>query len=196
MFSLQWPIINSRVFRTFEYIDRLASCCSRASARLLHALCPVTNTTTTTDSPHIQAQPRASSRSRPASSAACPARRAALSQTPVVVVVVAIRTLLQVQRCVHLPRPTIYYRPAIGHAYRACVVVGSLSRSSLARLASTGPSLPVFTHARRDLAPTSAWLATPGSPAAAPSPRTSISVLFAVATSRTLQLFARARNSV
>ena len=81
-----------------------------------------------TDSPHIQAQPRASSRSRPA----CPARRAALSQTPVVAVVVVAaaavanltpRAASPKVRSLPLPCPAFIAIPPLGtHAARVCVL--------------------------------------------------------------------------
>jgi len=84
-----------------------------------------------TDSPHIQAQPRASSRSRPAC-AACPARRAALTQTPVVAVVVVIaaavanptpRAASPKVRSLPLPCPAFIAIPPLGtHAARVCVL--------------------------------------------------------------------------
>ena len=149
---LSQPIINSRVFRTLLNISIVLPCSSpqysqAPCARLLHALCPVTtsttSTTTTTTSPHIHAQPRASSRSRPAS-VACPTRRALAHsrrcRCRCCCYCKPRRHTLQVQRCVHLLCLVLPYHRS-RHWARIPRVCCWRFRSSLARLASTGPTV-------------------------------------------------------
>ena len=105
-----------------------------------------------TDSPHIQTQPRASSRSRPAC-AACPARRAALTQTPVAAVVVVVtaavadptpRAASPKVRSLALPCPAFIAIPPLG-THTARVRVGSSVRCWPHAL---GINRLFFTHAR------------------------------------------------
>ena len=132
----------------FEYIDRLAlsvSSFTSSCARLLHALCPVTTptTTATTNSPHIQAQPRASSRSRALLDCLpCPTRRS-LSRCCCCCYCRKPNAARHCKSkgaftcfalpCLALPRPANWYF-AIGPAYRIQRVCWSLDSS---RLAST-----------------------------------------------------------
>jgi hypothetical protein len=159
--SLERPTVDLSSIRQSsgpsKYIDRLALTSSSTSscattARTLRR----NNHHSTIASPHIHAQPRASSRSRSQA-----ARRAAasLAESLSLLLSQTQHRTLQVQRCVHLPCPAII--PSSGTHTAHFPVCWRLA-SSLARSASTVSSSR--THAR-DLAPTSAWLASPESPA-------------------------------
>lgn len=102
------------------------------------------------------------------------------------------RHALRVQRCVHflcLALSYHYYHPAIGHAYCACALELPFVAGRV-----LGINRLFFTHARHaiSLQPPLGLLAR-DSRITCSNVSPSISVLFGVATTRTLQLFARAQ---
>lgn len=178
-----------------------ASCCAttaRTLPRNNHLLLHPPTHPPPTDSPHIQAQPRASSWSRPA----CPARRAALSQTPVVAVVVVAAASAAVAnptpraaspkvRSLPLPCSTIVTIPPLGtHTAR---VRWSFRSLLAARLASTVSSSRTHDTRSRSNFRSACWLATPGSPAATSRLRSPSS---SALPPHELSSCSRARNSV
>lgn len=197
----------SSICGPLQYIDRLpcpsasfsASCCAttaRTLPRNNHLLLHPPTHHRQTDSPHIQAQPRASSRSRPA----CPARRAALSQTPVVAVVVVAaaavanltpRAASPKVRSLPLPCPAIITIPPLGtHTARVRWSFRSLLAARLASIVSS--SRTHDTRSRSNLR-SACWLATPGSPAATSRLRSPSS---SALPPHELSSCSRARNSV
>jgi hypothetical protein len=185
--SLERPTVDLSSIRQSsgpsKYIDRLALTSSSTSscattARTLRR----NNHHSTIASPHIHAQPRASSRSRSQA-----ARRAAASRRIIVVVVVANPTSHAASPKVRSLTLPCHYS-VIGHSYRA------FSRVLEARFVagSLGIDRLFFTHARTRSRSNLRLACKSRITCIHPSP--SVSVHFGVATTRTLQLFAR--NSV